>query len=101
MAYSKAFLFLGLLFAFALLLSSEVISARVVAESTKETEFVKKFKEHSHGYPGHGGYGHHRPPEKKLSKIDGDEHQYETDGFRHHHHKHGPKHGPPEEENEN
>ncbi|GMH25030.1 hypothetical protein Nepgr_026873 [Nepenthes gracilis] len=96
MAYSKAFLFLGLLFAFALLLSSEVISAREVAESTQETEteLAEKFKGHPYRHPGHhghhrhhehGGYEHHHPPEKKLSEIDDDEHQDETDGFKHHH----------------
>ncbi|XP_034679952.1 kininogen-1-like isoform X2 [Vitis riparia] len=55
MAYSKAFLLLGLLCAVVLVLSSEV-SARELAEAA-QTRSVEEAKHWGHGH-GHGHWGH-------------------------------------------
>ncbi|KAJ9672254.1 hypothetical protein PVL29_025748 [Vitis rotundifolia] len=55
MAYSKTFLFVGLLFAVVLILSSEV-SARELAETAETLINVEDEK--------HGGYGHGHDHEK-------------------------------------
>ena len=58
MAYSKAFLLLGLLCAVVLVLSSEV-SARELAEAAQTQGSVEEAKHWGHGHWGHGhGHGH-------------------------------------------
>ncbi|MBM5569903.1 hypothetical protein ELE31_27325, partial [Klebsiella quasipneumoniae] len=56
MAYSKAFLLLGLLCAVVLVLSSEV-SAREIAEAAQTQGSVEEAKHWGHGH-GHGHWGH-------------------------------------------
>ncbi|XP_034679951.1 kininogen-1-like isoform X1 [Vitis riparia] len=56
MAYSKAFLLLGLLCAVVLVLSSEV-SARELAEAAQTQGSVEEAKHWGHGH-GHGHWGH-------------------------------------------
>ena len=58
MAYSKAFLLLGLLCSVVLVLSSEV-SARELAEAAQTQGSVEEAKHWGHGHWGHGhGHGH-------------------------------------------
>ncbi|GMH25017.1 hypothetical protein Nepgr_026860 [Nepenthes gracilis] len=73
MGCSKSFLLLGLLFAFAFLIPSQVL-ARELGETVQQAESTEKDKGdvHQGGYSGYYGYGPVAPypPGKKLTKTD-------------------------------